>query len=129
MIVSSLPLFCACSSYQDRHTPTKPHHSLPRENITETFVYEGAPVVGRSLSFAGENIAKSEKFIFEREFQSDNTTKISMEIPDPQEDGSGLLVIMLKGVNSTDMTESSIVIIRKWSFYWIPLVLSTMQML
>ena len=103
--------------------------AFPGENITETFVYEGAPVVGRSLSFAGENIAKSEKFIFEREFQSDNTTKISMEIPDPQEDGSGLLVIMLKGVNSTDMTESSIVIIRKWSFYWIPLVLSTMQML
>ena len=88
----------------------------PGELITESFVYEGAPVIEHSLTLAGENIAKSEKFKFRRELQSDNTTKVFLEIPEPQEDDSGLLNIALTGVNSTDGTESYIIIIRKWLF-------------
>ena len=86
----------------------------PGEVITESFVYEGAPILDYSLSLAGENIAKSGKFKFRRELRSDNTSKIFLEIPEPQEDDSGLLIITLTGVNSTDWTEIHLIIIRKY---------------
>ena len=85
----------------------------------ESFVYEGAPVLNRVLSLDGNNITKSKssrKFNFQRESQSDNTTKISLEILDPLENDTGLLKVVVEGVNSTASTESHLIIIRKYLF-------------
>ena len=134
MIVSPLPSYILVHAAPIRIVTPLPGLIVgyPGEVIMQSFVYEGAPIEERSLSLAGENIAKSGKFKFRRELQSDNTTKIFLEIPEPQEDDSGLLNITLTGVNSTDGTESYIIIIRKWLFskhytyymYWLPPFLS-----